>query len=363
MKTQSSTINVADYCKGLERKEFIVNSNYQRSDKVWPLAAKSFLIETIILDYPVPKLSLHQKLDLETRSTRKEIVDGQQRSRAILDFYNDEYKLSSTLLTERLAGRKFSSLDDSDKAQFLDYGLNFDVFVGAQPEDVREVFRRMNSFTVPLNNEEARHANYQGDFKWFIHALSREYDRAFQEAGVFSEKQINRMVDAKLLTEVSHALLTGISTTAKSSLDKLYETKDQSFPEADELRNILSRALDATLGAPELRGTALLKPYNVYALVLAFCVRFGWVLPGQQSVPIYAREYRHDEPAFNLSVLAQAIADYDDSDDEEESDALSGPAGAEQYALSTFVAATKERTNVAAQRRTRYSFFLGALTA
>ena len=158
MRTQSSTITVADYCQGMERKEYLVNKDYQRSDTVWPIAAKSFLIETILLDFPVPKMSLHQRLELVTRTVVKEIVDGQQRSRAVLDFYQNKLRLSRSLLTPEYAGRTFSELDEVAQGQFLNYGLNFDLFVAATNDDVREVFRRMNSFTVPLNPEEARHA-------------------------------------------------------------------------------------------------------------------------------------------------------------------------------------------------------------
>jgi len=38
--------------------------------------------------------------------------------------------------------------------------------VAATPAEVREVFRRINSYTVPLNSEEQRHATYQGPFKF-----------------------------------------------------------------------------------------------------------------------------------------------------------------------------------------------------
>jgi hypothetical protein len=78
-----NTSNSHDYhrllcCHGTVRDS--VNRNYQRSDQVWPAIAKSYLIETILLGYPVPKLSLYQVLDLKSRKTSKEIVDGQQRS-------------------------------------------------------------------------------------------------------------------------------------------------------------------------------------------------------------------------------------------------------------------------------------------
>jgi hypothetical protein len=91
---QPTNMTIAEYCGAMERKDIIVNKTYQRSDKVWPDSARSFLIESVLLGYPVPKIYLHSKTDLKTRRTIKEIVDGQQRSRAIFDFFNDNFNLS-----------------------------------------------------------------------------------------------------------------------------------------------------------------------------------------------------------------------------------------------------------------------------
>jgi hypothetical protein len=65
----------------MKSKDIIVNRSYQRSDKVWPPAARSYLVETVLLGYPIPKLSLHQRTDVKSRKVISEIVDGQQRSR------------------------------------------------------------------------------------------------------------------------------------------------------------------------------------------------------------------------------------------------------------------------------------------
>jgi hypothetical protein len=95
--------------------------------------------------------------------------------------------------------------------------LSQDLFVGATPAEVREVFRRINSYTVPLNAEEQRHATYQGPFKWFIARLSKDLGDAQIEMGAFTQKQLVRMADSKLFTELSHALLNGITTTNKNA--------------------------------------------------------------------------------------------------------------------------------------------------
>ena len=47
MQVTSSTFTIAEYCQQMREKSIIVNHDYQRSDKVWPPAARSYLIETI----------------------------------------------------------------------------------------------------------------------------------------------------------------------------------------------------------------------------------------------------------------------------------------------------------------------------
>ena len=176
MKIVSTNFTIADYCEQLQRREITVNRDYQRSDKVWPPIARSYLIETILLGFPLPKLSLHQVTDVKSRKTSKEIVDGQQRSAAINAFFKDKLRLSRSLDTETIASRTYSELDEQDQQRFLDYSLSMDLFVGTTREEVREVFRRMNSYTIPLNAEERRHATYQGPFKWFINRITKRFD-------------------------------------------------------------------------------------------------------------------------------------------------------------------------------------------
>lgn len=349
MKTLHSTIAVLDFCNGLKAGEFQVNRDYQRSDKVWPANAKSFLIETILLEYPVPKLSLHQNLDVKSRKTVKQIVDGQQRSMAIQEFYQNRFRLGKTLSTERFRNKTFDDLDEQDQSTFLNYGLNFDVFVGATVDEVREVFRRMNSFTIPLNPEETRHATFQGQFKWFINALSKQYDTAFSELGVFTNKQLTRMSDAKLLTEIAHAMVHGITTTSAASLTSIYKAFDGDFPREDEFRAALENALDLALFESEISGTPLAKPLNFYALTLAY-IHVGRIvdIPGEIDLPTVP-QFEAGDVLFNLSLLAEAL----------ESD--NATSVGEEF--EAFVSAAKDRTNVAAQRKVRFEYFVRALTA
>lgn len=345
MNIVPTNFTVADFCHAMDRGEIVVNRDYQRSDKVWPAAARSFFLETILLGLPFPKLSLYQVTDLRSKKTYKEIVDGQQRSITIHDFFKDKLRLSSALDTEDIAGKTYSELGDDYKQRFLDYQLSIDLFVAATPDEVREVFRRMNSYTVPLNPEEHRHASYQGPFKWFVQRISRRFDDGFVQIGLFGEKQLVRMADTKLIAEICHALIYGIETTNKKKLDRLYRDREKSFSEEKEIDGRITSAFDQILEWSVIHGGALMKPYIVYSLILAISHTRS---PVQSLENVYQsprlKVFETDIVMGNLTALSEALENPD----------TAGP-------FAEFVSACSSKTNVRDQRTTRFHWLCRAL--
>lgn len=269
MITEPNDMIITDYCAAMDRREITVNSKYQRSDQVWPPAAKSFLIETIILGYPIPKFYLHQITDLKSKKAVKEIVDGQQRSKTIHDFFLNKLRLSRNTETESTRGKIYDELDDDQKANFLNYRLSIEMFVSAGANDIRESFRRLNSYTVPLNEEEKRHAVFQGEFKWFVYEKAKEYENTFLQLEVLTEKQLVRMQDAKILADFAYAFLKGVQTTKTKQLNDLYKENDKSFDARDDLSQRLREAFDVVLSLESIHAGPLMKPHIFLMLLIA----------------------------------------------------------------------------------------------
>jgi hypothetical protein len=344
--TAQSPMTIADYCAAMDRHEIVVNSQYQRSDKVWPPIARSFLIESILLGYPIPKIFLFQKTDLKSKKSIKEIVDGQQRSRAIHDFFSNKLAISSKSKIEDAAGKSYEQLGDDLKGAFLNYQLSVDLFLSSGPREIREAFRRLNSYTVPLNPEEKRHSEYQGAFKWFVHELTSEYEESFLEMGVFGQKQIVRMQDTKLVTEVAHAFLHGIKTTKPKQLDDMYSGNDDEFKESEAIETRLSEALDWLIGIDSIHNGPLMAPHIFYALVLAVSHAQSPCEALQETFKLDAAiKINADTAASNLSTLAAAL----------ESDPV-------PQKFASFVEACAEKTNVESQRKTRFDWLSRALS-
>jgi hypothetical protein len=197
--------------------------------------------------------------------------------------------------------------------KFVDYALSADLFVSASYEEIREVFRRINSYTVPLNPEEKRHSQWQGEFKWFIYRLSKKYDRTFINLGVFKDRQLVRMADAKLLSEVTYAFLKGITTTTAPNLDKLYKEFDEAFPHAKSIGERISKAINTILEWPEIHNSPLMKPHIFYGLVLAASHIYQ---PADKLLDKYeptGGKQQRENTLANLTSLAEALEDPENS--------------------------------------------------
>ena len=153
-------------------KDITINRNYQRGGGIWPESAKVYFIDTILEGYPFPKLYFHQIYDRIKKKPIMEVVDGQQRILTIIEFLNDNLRLS--VCSQNYRGLTFSALPDEIQEKFRMSRIQADVILSADKTKVLEMFRRMNAYTAPLNSAEQRHAKFQGKFKWFVVELSRQ---------------------------------------------------------------------------------------------------------------------------------------------------------------------------------------------
>jgi Protein of unknown function DUF262 len=344
MKVNSTSFTVAEYCQQMTDRTITVNRNYQRSNAIWPAAARSFLIDSMLCGFPIPKLSLYQKTDLKTRRTIKEIVDGQQRSQAILDFFNDDLRISTK---GEYLGLSYLKLSEAQQQEFLSYSLSVDVFVDATDADIRELFRRVNSYNVPLNPQEIRHATYQGKFKWFLLEMANQYSQVLKELGVLTESQMARMEDAKFIGDLCVGLEDGIISASEPKIEKLYKKFDKDFLSEENYKNLLQYGIDQAIAYREALGEGLTKRYQFYCLLLAF-IHIKHPIEHLQTLYQSNGNGGRDAQSIreNLSRLAEAASTGVTNGDPD---------------LQTFVAASSKTTDRKEQREVRFKAFCNAL--
>jgi len=275
MKTTRNVIVISELFNQMVEEDLIINRDYQRSEGLWPLSARSYFIDTILNDFPFPKIVIRQTIDLKTKRTKKEIIDGQQRLTTIKNFINDQFNLSNT--STDYQGLKFSDLPDDLKAKFLSYEVSTDTVTSATDSEILEIFRRINSYNLPLKESEKRHASYQGQFKWFIKELLNLYSPMLQEYKIFTLRDISRMRDAEMLTELCQIVLDGIKTRRGEFLDKIYENNDKHFNRKDEVYTKVTETLDfIKVDFNQILKSEVLKSYSFYSLFSALIYnRYG----------------------------------------------------------------------------------------
>lgn len=268
MEITRSSFTISEIRDMWQRRELIVNKNYQRSSSVWPDSARTYFIDTILNRYVFPKVYFYQVFDKARKKVVREIVDGQQRLTTVLSFLNDEFRLSNRSL--KFQGKLFSELDEDLQQQFLTYSVEVDIIHSAEQSDLLAMFTRMNAYTAPLNSAEKRHAEFEGIFKWFIIEATGEIGPRLVEFNILTPKQAIRMHDAEFLTELAIVLKDGIVDKSERSLTGIYKEYDKDFPDEEIFRSRIHefmRILEIEF-AP-LKNTFITKSYVCHSLFCA----------------------------------------------------------------------------------------------
>ena len=267
MQINPNNYSVIEILEMLEQRKLIVNRDYQRGGSLWPDAPSAYFIDTILEGYTFPKIYVYEYMDRSNRGLRREIVDGQQRIGAIDRFYRDKFTLRSEGPNK---GKKYSELDQETQDKFLSYSVPVDVIRNASIAEILQMFRRMNAYTLPLNEAEKRHSSFHGLFKWFVNGMADEYDEFFLEFGVLTRKQITRMADAAVIADIILALERGVISSSPGDLSKLYKAYDENFDAQDDYRERLRGAFSFIVNdLGDLRKTFMMKPYALHSLVTA----------------------------------------------------------------------------------------------
>ena len=164
----------------------------------------------------MPKIFLASSIQ-ETHTYRV-VIDGQQRITAILDFLSDDFSLQSPY-DGPYFGKTFSELDEDTQDLFLRYRIDFNEAQNATDEETREVYSRVNKYTVPLTKQELRRADFPGDFLTVAEECAlNEY---FDEAKIFTLGSRRRYGDVEYVSELLAGMLDGIQDK-KTTLDDFY---------------------------------------------------------------------------------------------------------------------------------------------
>ena len=321
----------------------MLSPKFQRRP-VWSPQGKSYLIDSIIRGFPLPQFFIREKIITKERRTIREVVDGQQRLKAILDFVNDSFTILPSHNIE-YGKTKFSDLPENVQEKILSFPLAVNVLIGTDDSDVLGIFSRLNSYSVPLNNQEKLNAQYLGVFKQNIDELSKTHLAFWERNEILTEQQIARMREVELTAELVGAMLKGLQN-GKGIINSLYKEYDGDFPEYSYIYSRFGETLEFCDEILNHNITQLQfkRPPLFYSFFSAiYDLNYGF----KSDVNAVSKN-------FNRSDLAKVQQDL-----YELNEALEGEKILDKY--KKFVDASKSATDNKNNRQTRHSLLKGIL--
>jgi len=167
--------------------------HFQRYE-VWTPQTNSRLVESLLLDLPIPIIYFAQEEDESTI-----VIDGQQRLMAIYRFLDNEYALKGLgPLKKGLEGKKFNQLPEQLQERIEQFQLStVEILKESDPLVKFDMFERLNMGATKLNDQELRNCIYRGPFNDFLRDLASEPD--FRKRLLKLNKPHKRMTDVELV--------------------------------------------------------------------------------------------------------------------------------------------------------------------
>lgn len=184
---------------------------------------------------PVPTLYFRHAVDLDADKSLREVVDGQQRIRSILEYIADGYAATHPNFKKKV---KYSALSAEQKRHFRETKLSAGILLGANEPDVIEIFGRLNSVAKTLNAQEKRNAQFSGEFKQFCLKQAAARVHLWRDLKIFSANDIARMQEIEFLSDIVLNLINGLSDFSAARLNKLYRSNEDEFAEAKALASV-----------------------------------------------------------------------------------------------------------------------------
>jgi len=182
-----------DYKNG----DLIIQPDFQRHF-VWDAKKSSRLIESALLDIPLPVIYLSEEKD-----GKEYVIDGQQRLTAFFSFIDGkfpdgkDFKLTGLKVLTELNKKSFKDIDKKLQRKIRKTKIRTITFRKESEADLKfEIFERLNTGAVSLNDQELRNCIYRGPYNELLKYLSKDTDFMYL-LGI--KKPDRRMKDVELV--------------------------------------------------------------------------------------------------------------------------------------------------------------------
>lgn len=155
----------------------VIQPDFQRHF-VWDTTKSSRLIESTFLDIPIPVIYLSEEKD-----GKEYVIDGQQRLTAFFSFIDgkfpdgNDFKLTNLKVFTELNRKLFNEIEEELQDKIRYYKIRIITFKRESEANLKfEIFERLNTGAVSLNDQELRNCIYRGPYNELLKELSENND-------------------------------------------------------------------------------------------------------------------------------------------------------------------------------------------
>lgn len=239
VRTQNIEYDISTIIKKISDYTIKLDPEYQRKHR-WGSDKSSRLIESLILNIPIPIIYISYDVDIDeaTEEERYSVIDGQQRLRAISDYFSNQFALEGLDTLEEINGLKHDELPS-----FLQRRLSartirviqIDSTIDAQVK--YDIFERLNIGSLKLEPQEIRNASIRGKANDLINSLA--IDKNFNALLQIDEKsrdenpKVKKMEDRELVLRF-FAFTLGFEKLDSSNFSRVLTSKMRDINEMSD---------------------------------------------------------------------------------------------------------------------------------
>ena len=176
IKIRTTNLLVGQLVLRIKYKEIDLSPEFQRMRGIWNHRRKSRLIESLLLNIPIPVFYV-----AADKNDDWSVVDGIQRMTTINDYVAGSFALGQLEYLTWLNRCKYSQLPRSMQRRIDETQLVVNVIEPGTPEEVMfNIFLRINTGGMTLNGQEIRHVLNPGPVRDYLKELaeSEEFTKA-----------------------------------------------------------------------------------------------------------------------------------------------------------------------------------------
>lgn len=166
---QQKPISVEGIIKRIVHSEINLDTEFQRKRSLWDIETKSQFIESLMLRIPIPPFYFDGSNDDDWL-----VIDGLQRLSTLKEFIIDKsFQLESLEYFTDYIGCNYDDLPRTYIRRIEETQLSLYLLMPGTPFNIKfNIFKRINTPGLKLENQEIRHALYQGKATKLLEELS-----------------------------------------------------------------------------------------------------------------------------------------------------------------------------------------------